>query len=108
MKEVEWNKNTLKVVKKFPKEVKNDLGYLIYRLQVGDILKMPYSRSMSSIAKGCFELRVKGTDGIYRAFYYTKIDEKILIFHAFQKKEQKTPLREVNEAKKNLKEMLDE
>lgn len=69
---------------------------------------MPYSRTMTSIAQGCCELRVKDSDGIYRAFYFLKIKGKILIFHAFQKKDQKTPKKEIDLGKKNLKEMLNE
>ncbi len=92
MNEVEWNKKALKVIKGFPVDVKKELGYLIFKLQIGDSLKMPYSRLMPSISKGCRELRVKESDGIYRVFYFLKVEGRILIFHAFQKKDQKTPL----------------
>ena len=74
MNEVEWNKKALKEVKSFPEEVKKELGYLIFKLQLGETLSMPHSRSMASIGKGCSELRVKDSDGIYRAFYFLKIN----------------------------------
>tara|TARA_Y100000590_G_C15115817_1_gene786707 strand:+ start:29 stop:361 length:333 start_codon:yes stop_codon:yes gene_type:complete len=108
MNEVEWNKKALKEVKSFPEEVKKELGYLIFKLQLGETLSMPHSRNMASIGKGCSELRVKDSDGIYRVFYFLKVKGKILIFHAFQKKDQKTPKKELNLARINLKEMLDE
>ena len=59
------------------------------------------------IAAGSSELRVKGEEGIYRAFYYTASAEGILVFHAFVKKTQRTPPGEVNLARKRLKELLD-
>lgn len=108
MNKVEWNKKALKEVKSFPEEIKKELGYLLFKLQIGESLKMPSSRTMTCIAKGCCELRVQGNDGIYRVFYFLKIKEKILIFHAFQKKEQQTPKKEIDLGKKNLKEMLNE
>ena len=45
-------------------------------------------------------------DGIYRAFYVVRVAEAILVFHAFVKKTQKTPAREISLGKKHLKELL--
>ncbi len=104
--EVEWNKETLKEIASFPDEVKRDIGYLIFKLQIGERLEMPSSRPMPSLGKGCYELRSKGIDGIYRIFYFVKIKGKVLIFHAFNKKTQKTPKKEIDLGKKNLKAML--
>jgi phage-related protein len=108
MKEVEWYVNTLKEVQGFPVEIKKEIGYLIHKLQLGDLLNMPHSRSMSSVATGCHELRVKGSDGIYRVFYILKVKNKVIVFHVFKKKSQQTPKKEIDAAKKNLKEMLDD
>jgi hypothetical protein len=44
MNEVEWNKRALREVKGFPEEVKKELGYLIFKLQIGEKLEMPHSR----------------------------------------------------------------
>ncbi|MEP6637028.1 MAG: type II toxin-antitoxin system RelE/ParE family toxin [Acidobacteriota bacterium] len=44
----------------------------------------------------------------YRVFYYTKLADSVLIFHAFAKKTQKSPPHETALAQKRLKEMLDE
>jgi phage-related protein len=40
-------------------------------------------------------------------FYYTKVADSVLIFHAFAKKTQKTPPQEIALAQKRLKEMLE-
>lgn len=108
MKKVVWNKKTLKEVRSFPEEIRKDLGYLVYRLQTDDLLIMPLSRSMPSLGIGCHELRLKDKTGIYRVFYFLKIKDEILIFHAFQKKTEKTLQREIETGRKNLKELLDE
>lgn len=62
---------------------------------------------MNNIAQGVHEIREKDTDGIYRVFYYLKIVDRILVFHAFQKKTQKTPKKEIEIAKKRLREYLE-
>jgi len=63
---------------------------------------------MSSVAAGVNELRIRDRAGIYRVFYYTKVADLVLIFHAFVKKTQKTPQSEIALAQERLKELLDE
>ena len=57
---------------------------------------------------GVEELRIRDAAGIYRTFYSQKSKRGILIVHAFVKKTQKTPPREITLARKRLEEMLDE
>jgi len=95
-------------VRSFPKDVRQELGKAIYDLQRGDVLSMPLSRPMPSVDPGAAELRIRDQSGIYRAFYYTRSARGILVFHAFVKKTQATPARELDLGKKRLKELLDE
>ena len=67
---------------------------------------MPLSRPMQSIAPGVEELRVKERSGAYRVFYFTRVETAVMIFHAFAKKTAKTPQREIELARKRLKEIL--
>jgi phage-related protein len=106
MNKLTWNKKALKEVKGFPDAVKKELGYLLYRLQRGEFLGLPHSRPMPSVSKGCSELRIKGEDGAYRVFYFLKIEDEIIVFHAFKKKTQQTSSRDIELGKKNLKDML--
>jgi phage-related protein len=94
-------------IRRFPKEVRICLGRGLFRLQMGERLKMPNSRPMPGIAAGTSELRLKGEDGSYRAFYYTASSQGILVFHAFVKKTRRTPPLEIELARKRLKELLD-
>lgn len=63
---------------------------------------------MKTVSPGCFEIRLKGSDGIYRAFYIKKTDVGILVFHSFKKKTQKTPAKEIDTAKARLLSLLEE
>ena len=95
-------------LQEFPEEVRRELGKAIFDLQKGSKVGMPLSRPMPSVGIGVEELRVKDRNGAYRVFYYMKYAQAVLIFHAFIKKTEKTPDREIELGKKRLKEMLNE
>jgi phage-related protein len=63
---------------------------------------------MPGVGVAVSELRVKGEDGSFRAFYYTASSRGVLVFHAFVNKAQRTPPLEIELGKKRLKELLDE
>lgn len=105
-KRVRWHRLAKEVVSVFPEQVKSEMGYLLYRLQIGEMIGMPQARSMPTISAGVYEIRVKGRDGIYRLFYVLKTDFGILAFHAFQKKTQKTELSDLKLGRQRLKELL--
>jgi len=60
-----------------------------------------------SFGDGLFELRLKGADGIARVFFCTLIGRRIMMLHSFIKKSQQTPLRELEVARKRMKEVKD-
>ena len=68
----------------------------------GPDLGMPHTRAMGG---SLFEVRAKGREGIGRAFYCTVIGQRILILHAFIKKSEQTPARELETARARLREV---
>jgi phage-related protein len=96
----------LEVIRSFPEEIRRAMGKAIWELQEEHRLGMPLSKSMPSVAPGVEEIRVKDTSGAYRAFYMVRSSRGILIFHAFQKKTQKTPRAEIKLGQRRLKELL--
>jgi len=67
-----------------------EAGYLLRRLQKGDLLSLPWSRPMPSIGVRCHELRITDDNSIWRIIYRTD-DDAILILEVFKKKTQQTP-----------------
>ena len=67
----------------------------------GPNLGMPHTRAMG---EGLFELRLKAAEGIARVFYCTIVERQIVVLHQFQKKSRKTPKREIEIARKRMKE----
>ena len=67
----------------------------------GPDLGMPHTRAMGG---GLFELRIKAAEGIARVFYCMVIDRRIVILHQFVKKSEKTPPKELEIARRRMKE----
>lgn len=70
--------------------------------EFGPNLGDPHTKAFGN---GLFEIRLKAQEGIARVFFCTVIQKKITILHSFVKKDQKTPLKELDIAKKRLKEI---
>ena len=61
---------------------------------------MPHSRALGS---GLFELRPRGREGTGRVFYCFVVEKRVVILHAFMKKTQGTPEKELRIARKRMK-----
>ncbi len=69
---------------------------------LGPNLGPPHTKAFGD---GLFELRLKGAEGIARAFFCTLIGKRIVVLHSFVKKSQRTPLRELTLALLRMKEI---
>ena len=92
-----------KEIQGFSEKVKLDLFELVNDLSSGLSLSMPLSKKMLGMGKNVFELRLKDRNGIFRVIYFIKKEEAIYLIHAFQKKTQKTPKRNIDLAIKRIK-----
>ena len=73
--------------------------------QHGPNVGMPFVKPMGG---GLFEIRAKGPEGQGRVFYCTVQGKTIIMLHAFQKKTQATPKRELDIARRRMREVKDE
>lgn len=65
--------------------------------QNGNELREPYSKSLGD---GIFELRVKQATDISRVLYFFVVKHKIVLTNGFVKKTQRTPIKEIDLARK--------
>lgn len=72
------------------------------RKKFGPNLRMPHSRAMGD---GLFELRARGREGIGRAFYCFVVGRRFVILHGFIKKTEDTPAKELQIARRRMKEV---
>lgn len=108
MKKIVWNEKARDFVRGLDDETKLEIGSLLMLLQNGESLGAPQSKPMKSIHTKAHELRIKDKKGAYRVIYVLSTQEQILIPHAFTKKTQKTPKKEIELSIKRLKELLNE
>ena len=74
----------------FSASARLEAGFLLRKLQKGELLSLPHSRPMPSIAPKCHELRINDKQGTWRIIY--RIDEDaVVILEVFQKKTNQTP-----------------
>jgi phage-related protein len=62
---------------------------------------------MSAVGAGTIEVRIH-TGAEHRVFVVTKLGDAIYVLHAFEKKAQKTPRRDIELARKRYRELLAE
>ena len=108
MKEVKWNLRAKEFVRSLDDETKREIGALLMIIQSGQRLSEPQSKPMRSIHQNAHELRIKDRKGAYRVIYVLNIGDKIFIPHAFTKKTQKTPIKEIELSIRRLQELLNE
>jgi phage-related protein len=100
-----YNSKVLAEIESWPADFLADYARLVELLIAhGPNLRLPHSRSMK---KGLFELRPRGASGISRAFYCFAENRRIVVLHAFVKKTQETPPKELRLARKRAKELKD-
>ena len=104
-KPVVWLGSTLDELRKFPEEVRDEMGYALYLAQIGD--KHATAKPLKGFGSaGVLEI-VDNYDGdTYRTVYTVKLAGVIYVLHAFQKKSKKgiaTPKKDIDLIKKRLK-----
>ena len=85
------------------REARTETGYLLRRLQRGDLIGMPASRPMPSIGAKCHELRITDSAGSWRLIYRLDSDA-VLILDVFAKKTRATPQTVIETCRRRLKE----
>lgn len=68
-------------------------------------LGSPYVKDVIGIRK-LKELRIRGQSSIYRIFYFAFTGQKFVLLHAFAKKSQKTPKKDLRLAEQRMKAYL--
>ena len=100
-----FNQRVLDEIEAWPVGVLADYARLAELLiEFGPDVRMPHSRTMGG---GLFELRPHGREGIGRALYCFVIGQRVVVLHAFIKKSRGTPQRDIDIARRRMKELCD-
>ena len=97
------NKGNIPVIEYLEKVGKREkakiLKYIEFLRMNNGYLDEPYSKHIKGKIR---ELRVDFSKNKHRIFYFTFIKKTIILLHAFLKKTQKTPIKEIKKAKIHL------
>jgi phage-related protein len=104
-KPLEWRGSSRDDLRDFPELARREAGHQLRILQQGE---MPDDwKPMSTVGAGTIEIRIRsGTE--HRVFVVAKFRDAIYVLHAFEKKTQKTPQRDIELARKRYQDLLAE
>lgn len=89
--------DSLKCLRAFPKDAKQDVGRQIDKVQRG---RQPDDfKPMPTIGRGVEEIRVWDESGTFRVIYTARLPDAVYVLHAFQKKTQATSKRDIELAR---------
>ncbi len=104
MRPVRFLGDSLKAIREFPKDARQNAGYRLEMVQDG---KQPDDfKPMPSIGRGVEEIRIWDESGTYRVIYTARLAEAVYVLHAFQKKTQATSARDMEVARERFKGLM--
>ena len=104
-KDIYWIASAREDLRLFPEEVRQVLGYALYLAQTGH--KHPDVKPLKGFGgAGVLEMVEDHEGDTYRAVYTVRFKSAIYVLHAFQKKTQATPTREIAIAKTRFAELI--
>ena len=100
-KELVWLHGEIKT-SPLSREARLEAGFLLRKLQQGEMLSLPQSRPVPGIGTHCHELRIVDANSIWRVVY--RIDsDAIVILEVFSKKTREMPQRIIDICRRRLK-----
>ena len=78
-----------------------EAGFLLRRLQQGEVLSLPHSRPMPTVGGHSHELRINDGDHVWRIMYHVEPDA-VVILEVFSKKTAATPQQTLETCRKRL------
>jgi phage-related protein len=87
-------------------DVKEKIDEVLYFIRVIQRLSNRFLKHIEGV-KGLYEIRVMVSNNIYRIFCTFDEENLVILFNGFQKKDQKTPKKEIDMAKKLMKEYFE-
>ena len=103
MKPLRFVGDSLKCLREFPEDAKQDAGDQPDKVQRG--AQSTDFKPMPTIGKGVEELRVRDESGAYRVIYVAKFADAVYVLHCFEKKTQRTPKADIELAANRYREL---
>ena len=109
MKSVKWIGSSHDDLSRFPRSVRQAMGYALYRAQMGE--KPTHAKVLKGMGSAkVLEIREWSESGTFRVMYTVEFEGWIFVLHAFQKKSTtgiETPKKDIDLLKARLREAKD-
>jgi phage-related protein len=94
MKKIAFLGDSLGRLRDFPDDARSQAGYQLREVQSGND---PVDwKPMKTIGAGAREIRIREAKGAFRIIYVASLGEQVVVLHAFQKKTQQTPQKDID------------
>ena len=93
MRRVVFLGDSLEMIRDFPAGARREAGFQIDRVQRG--LDPDDWKPIKSVGPGVREIRVRDRASAFRVIYVATFSDAVFVLHAFQKKMQATPRRDL-------------
>lgn len=103
IKRIEFLGDSLARLREFPEDAKKEAGVQLHKVQQG--IDPSDWKPMPTVGPGVREIRIREESGAFRVLYVTNIGDAVFVLHAFQKKAQATPKRDLDLAAARLKQI---
>ena len=100
MKPISFLGDSLARLRDFPEEARSEAGFQLGKVQQG--WDPDDWKPIKEIGRGDREIRVKDASGAFRVIYLATLSDRVLVLHAFQKKTQQTPRKDIELAARRL------
>jgi len=102
--EAKFKGDSQRILQGFPDGVKGNLGYALYRLELGQI--PPDRKPVRAVGAGVYELRDQDQRAWYRILYIRRAKE-IQVLHCFEKRSNAIEQKDIETARTRLKRVLE-
>ena len=96
--------DSVRALRSFPDGVRQDLGYALYQLQLGQT--PPDRKPVRAVGPGVYELREQDADKWYRVLY-ARGGGTIYVLHCFEKRSNAIEQKDIETARARLKRVLE-
>ncbi len=100
MKQISFLGDSLARLRDFPDDARSEAGHQLNEVQIGN--DPDDWKPMKTIGPGVREIRIREQSGAFRVIYLATLPEAVLVLHAFQKKPQATPQKDIELAANRL------
>ena len=104
MKPIVWVGSSKDDLRRFPAAARSQSGFQLDKVQRGE--DPDDWKPMPTIGPGVREIRIREAAGAFRVIYVAQIDQALHVLHCFQKKTERTSLKDLQLARQRLREVM--